>query len=415
MRVAYLTGRYPSVSHTFVLREAEELRARGLEVIPFSVWRSEARDLLARADREEAARTYNLLPPRPDWVRAHLAALGQGPRHYAKALRRALALSQPSPRGLALGALWFAESIVLWDRCRRGEVDHLHVHLNGTAPSVALLATAFAKDAGAGTRSWSLTVHGPAEFYDVARERLGRKVRSADLVVCISDFARSQLTGLVEEEHWGKLRVVHCGVDPQAFQPSSGRASEHGQGGRLRILSVGRMTQVKGQTVLLEAIAALRGRGVEVGATFVGDGPRRAELERLSASLGLDHEVTFAGAVGQDEIRPLYRQADLFCTSSFAEGVPVVLMEAMAMEVAVIAPAIMGIPELVEHGEQGLLVRPARSDLLADAIQRLAENAPERVALGAAGREKVIAEFSIADSADTLAGLFRARGADRSV
>lgn len=408
MKVAYLTGRYPSISHTFVLREVQELRARGVDVLPISVWRSEPGVLLARADRAEAGRTYSLLPAiGGDWLRAHVGAVRRGPRRYWSVFMRALGLSQPSPRGMAMAALWFAEAIVFWDRCRRAGAEHTHVHLNGTAPSVALLATGFARDIGVGPRTWSLTVHGPSEFYDVARERLGKKVRDADFVICISDFARSQLMGLVEESYWPKLEVVHCGVDPGAFRPTGKTSVSDGR--PVRILSVGRLSPVKGQAVLLEAIAVLRDQGMDVNATLVGDGPRRGALERMCLDRGLTDRVALVGSVGQDEIRNLYAEADIFCMSSFAEGVPVVLMEAMAMAIPVIAPAITGIPELVEHGEQGLLVRPARPDLLAAAIRRLIENPEERAALGRAARQKVIDQFAIGDSADLLAGLFASR------
>jgi len=408
MKVAYLTGRYPSVSHTFVLHEARALRERGLDVEPYSIWRSDAADLLAEVDRDEAARTYNLLPPhRLDWARAHLRALRHGPRAYLGALGRSLRLSQPTPRGVGMAGLWFAESIVLWDRCRDSRVEHIHVHLNGTAPSVALIATVFAEEVGEGTTSWSLTVHGPSEFYDVERERLPEKARGADAVVCISDFARSQLMGMVDERQWAKLHVVHCGIDSGVFAP--GARDGDAPPGSLHVLTVGRLTQVKGQAVLLDAIAQARADGLEVTATLVGDGPKRAELERLRDGLDLGPHVEFAGAVGHDEIRAHYQRADLFCISSFAEGVPVVLMEAMAMELPVVAPAVMGIVELIEDGKQGLLVRPGRPGLLAGAISALARDPTRRMELGRAGRKKVLDEFTIDGAADLLAELFAAQ------
>jgi glycosyltransferase involved in cell wall biosynthesis len=297
----------------------------------------------------------------------------------------------------------------------------VHVHLNGTAPAVALLLVHFAR--GDPDRwTWSMTVHGPSEFYDTPGERLAEKVRAATFVVCISDFCRSQLMGLVEERHWSKLHVVHCGVDHTVFAPvaaeasaagssavdapgvrsSAGPASGEAVGGGeqsaaspLRVLNVGRLVPVKGHALLIRAIAELRALGVDAALTVIGEGPARAELERLIGELELDTRVTLLGAVGQDEIVAHYRRADVFCMASFAEGVPVVLMEAMAQEIPVLATAIMGIPELVQDGVSGLLVRPGRADLLTRALCRLAQSPDLAAELGRRGRERVVEEFAI--------------------
>jgi glycosyltransferase involved in cell wall biosynthesis len=247
-----------------------------------------------------------------------------------------------------------------------------------------------------------MTVHGPSEFYDVEGEALPQKARSATFVVCISDFARSQLMAFLEEREWDKLEIVHCGVDPGAFAP----VSREGREGPLRLLAVGRLTQVKGQAVMLEAVSQLKARGIDVHVDVVGDGPRREALERLVVDLDVADRVAFAGAVGQDDIRGFYDRADAFVLSSFAEGVPVVLMEAMAAGLPVVAPGVMGVPELVRDGENGRLARPGRADEFAAAIAGLATAPDERRALGAAAREAVIREFNIADSAARLSELF---------
>jgi len=265
-----------------------------------------------------------------------------------------------------------------------------------------MLATEFANRAAGDDHTWSMTVHGPAEFYDVEGESLPAKVRDSAFAVCISDFARSQLMAFTEEEHWDKLHIVHCGVDPDAFAP----VERAGRDGPLELLCVGRLTQIKGQAVLLEALARLVADGVDVRLSVIGDGPRRQALERIAAERGLAGRVHFAGAVGQDEIGGYYDRADVFVLSSFAEGVPVVLMEAMASGLPVVAPAIMGVGELVRDGVNGTLVRPGRVDEFAAAIAGLASDARGRRELGAAARSTVRAEFDIARSATQLAGLF---------
>jgi len=401
MRLAYLIGRYPAISHTFILREVRALRRMGWQVHPFSIWATARDELISRAEREEAASTYALLPPRPrDWLRAHLSAARRSGAYLAT-LRRALRLAPTTPRGLLLGLSWFAESVVLWHRCDSHGIRHIHVHLGGTAPAVALLACELAGGEAAGW-SYSMTVHGPMEFYDVYSEALAEKVAGARLAVCISDYARSQLMAFTEERHWEKLHVVHCGIDPADFRPAAGEDRE----GPLQVVCVGRLVQVKGQATLIDAAAELERRGVDVEVELIGDGPKRADLEALAAERGVPDRVRFAGSVSQEQIRDRYARADAFCLPSFAEGVPVVLMEAMAMELPVVTTAITGVGELVEDGVSGLLVRPGRVDQLADAFEYLARDPALRRRLGVTGREKVRAEYDIEASATQLDSLF---------
>jgi glycosyltransferase involved in cell wall biosynthesis len=249
--------------------------------------------------------------------------------------------------------------------------------------------------------SWSMTVHGSAEFYDVAGERLADKVHSARLVICVSDFTRSQLMAQVTEQHWDKLRVIRCGVNPDEFAPHRVDAT-----GDFALVTVARLTQGKGHGVLLEALRELRDRGLAVRLILVGDGPKRSELEALARKLGIESAITFVGAVGREDVHEYYRAADAFCLPSFHEGVPVVLMEAMALELPVIATDVMGIRELVEHERNGLLVRPGRSDILAAALQQLIVDADLRRRLGAAGRETVLQTFDIRRSAAEIHAAF---------
>ena len=396
MRLAYLTGRHPTISHTFILQEVRALRVRGVEVETFSIWKTDAAELLADADREEAARTFSVFPLRP------LLLL----KAHATALRLALSMGVPGVRGRLLGLSWFVEAMTFWHTMAKRGVTHVHAHLNGSAPTVALIIAHFSRAAGR-PLTWSMTVRGPAEFYDVARERLSRKVREATFVVAISDFARSQLLGPVDAEHHAKIHVVHCGIDLAVFDPAlDATAEDHDRS--LHLLSVSRLTRIKVHAVLLGAIAQLVAQGVPVRATIVGDGPTREALESLAADWGVDDRVLFTGAVGHDAIRAHYAAADVFCLTSFAEGVPVVLMEAMAMRIPVVASRVMGVGELVEDGESGILLRPARPDLVADALRRLQASPELRRRMGAAGQAAVRRKFDVDDSTRQLAQLFSA-------
>ena len=407
-RIAYLTGRYPAVSHTFILREARALRDLGVDVQPFSIWRSAPGELLSAADRAEADRTTSFLPLDPvAALRAQLAAAAASPRGYLRTVVRALRLARAGVRGALVGLTWVLEATMLWCECRERGLRHVHVHLNGTAPAVALLATEFANrvDGGRPAHTWSMTVHGPSEFYDVEGEALAEKVRGADFVACVSDFARSQLMALVDEREWGKLHVVHCGVDSAALGHE--RPAQDGSGAPVHVLTVGRLTQVKGQAVLIDAVDRLTARGTDVRLTIVGDGPKRGELERIAErAAAADGRIRFTGAVSQDEIASYYESADVFALSSFAEGIPVVLMEAMAYGVPVVATRVMGVGELVEDGRSGLLVNPGRSDLMADAIARLAADPELSQTVRTAARATVEREFDVRRSAKRLAALF---------
>jgi glycosyltransferase involved in cell wall biosynthesis len=393
MRLAYLVGHYPAVTHTFILREIQQLRRQGFEIETFSVWRATEQDLLTSADREEYARTYALLPPRPaDYVRCHVVSGLRAPRPYLRTLARALRLSAHGLRGRVLGLSWFLEAVVVQRSCERRGIRHVHAHLDGTAPAVGLLVAHLGNGgADEGPWSFSMTVHGSKEFFDVARQRLARKVRAARFVICISDFTRSQLMALVDDTRWPRLRVVHCGIDPDHFAPGE---AGRGEDGSVRILTVGRLDNMKGVAILVDAVVELRRRGVHVTLTVVGDGPQREHLQRSAERGGVGEHITWAGSVGQDAIRAHYHDADLFCLPSFAEGIPVVLMEAMSTGLPVVANRITGIPELVEDEVSGLLVRPGRTDLLVEALERLADDAGLRERMGWAGREKVRREFA---------------------
>jgi colanic acid/amylovoran biosynthesis glycosyltransferase len=400
MRIGYLATHYPAVSHTFVLREVEALRRLGVEVETFSIHRTPDSELLSEADRHAAATTFAVIGPRPSIFVAHLAAFAARPARYLQSLALALRLASPGLRGRLWGLFYFAEAIAVWRKAQRMGVHHLHAQFADGATDVALLVSHFG---GVGW-SWSMAIHGPVEFYDVRLNRLPEKVRRARFMLAISHFGRSQLMTIADEADWGRIHVVHCGVDLSVFAPDGGRRAD----GVPHLLCVGRLVHLKGHSLLIEALGELSRRGTRAVLTFVGDGPKRIELEELALDLGVADRVRFVGAVGQDAIRDIYGSADVFCLPSLAEGLPVVLMEAMAFEVPVVSTRIMGIPELVDDGRSGLLVTPSRLDELTDALERLITDPALRARLGRAGREKVQAEFDIDRSARRLRDIFAA-------
>jgi colanic acid/amylovoran biosynthesis glycosyltransferase len=398
-RIAYLMSHYPAISHAFVLREVEHVRAAGVNLHTLSIHRSRAEALLAQADHDAAATTVSVLPTSARrLLGAHLDALVRSPRRYLSTLALALRTGAPGARERLWHLFYFAEAMVLLRHCRRVRIAHLHAHFADSATDAAMLVAHYRRGRSVDgvACSWSLAVHGSVEFYDVTRYALADKLAAARFAVAISDFGRSQLLRLSEPERWPHIHVVPCGVDPRVYQPPGHRA---GSDRAAEILFVGRLLHGKGLSLLLEAIATLRRRGLEVTATIVGDGPARTTYEADARRLGVTEHVRFLGAVGQDEIRTHYARADLFCLPSFAEGVPVVAMEAMAMELPVVSTRIMGIPELVQDGAHGLLVAPGRADVLTEALERLVRSPEERRRMGVAAREKVAADYDVARSA----------------
>lgn len=402
--VGYVVHTYPGLSHAFVLREVLGIRKAGGRVETFSVHRAGANDQLSEVDRREAARTESILPiDASRLTRIHLAALVRHPGAYVRTLAYALRQRRAGFRDSLWQLFYFAEAIVLWNGARAAGVRHLHAHLTNVAADLSWLAAVFGNHTGEGSWSWSMTVHGPTEFAAVEEFNLARKVAAADRVICISDFCRSQLMALSAPSGWQKLVVVHCGADLERYPYRGPRATDPG---RLDILSVGRLVPEKGQSLLLDAVASLAAEGLDVHLTVVGDGP---DAESLRARAGVldpgGHRFTFTGPLGQDRLPEVFAAHDVFCLPSFAEGVPVVYMEAMAVGLPVVATRIAGVPELIEDGRSGLLVAPGRADAVADALRRLAADHDLRRRLADAGRRSVEEGFDAQRLAARLAVL----------
>jgi colanic acid/amylovoran biosynthesis glycosyltransferase len=399
MRIAYLVGQFPRVSHTFITREIDGLRSLGVTIETHAIRPAPADELLTIQDRRAAAETWTILPPRwGDLARAHARAVTRHPVRYAATLALALRLSAGGLRNGLWQLFYFVEAILLWDRLRGRDIRHVHAHFANVATAVALLVAHF----GGQRWSWSFTMHGPTEFDDVTKFALAEKVRRARFVACISDYCRSQLMKLVDPEHWAKLEIVRCGVDPSAFAP----VERDGRSGRFEVLCVGRLVADKGQRVLVDAVSRLRHDDIDVRVTLAGDGPDRAHLEDRVSALDLRDAVTFAGLVDQGRIRDLCAAADAFCLPSFAEGLPVVLMEAMAMTLPVVTTQVMGTPELVDHGVSGELVPAGSVDALAAALHGLALDPARRLRYGLAGREKVESDYDVRVSVAALHDLY---------
>jgi glycosyltransferase involved in cell wall biosynthesis len=249
----------------------------------------------------------------------------------------------------------------------------------------------------------SMSIHGSGEFDDPRGFRLAEKIAASQFIRAIGYFGRSQLMRACPSEQWDKIEICRLGVNPGAAP----ERAPYGRGARFHLLCAGGMAPPRAFDVLIRALAACGNR--EIFLTLVGDGPDRPKLERLAAKCGVTPQVEFAGWTTQDELQPIYAAADAFVFSSFAEGIPVVLMEAMAMSLTCVAPWIAGIPELIRDGVDGLLVAPSDVEGMAEAIGRLHRDPELCRAMGESARERVLKLYNLERNIAELSEIFRRR------
>ncbi|MDH3683863.1 MAG: glycosyltransferase, partial [Acidimicrobiia bacterium] len=383
-RVAYLTGEYPRATDTWIQREVAALRDRGVVVDTFAVRRPGAEQLVGDEQRAEHARTTYLL----DRLRSasvagtHARLLARNPRRYLSALRLAWSTRRPGLAGSLYQLAYFMEAGVLADELRRRHLPHLHNHFGDSSCTVAMLAAELSG------RTFSFTLHGPGIFFEPHTWRLDEKLRRAAFCACISYFCRSQAAIFAAPGDGNRLHIIHCGIDPTALQP------RRHEGTGDRVLFVGRLAEVKGLPVLLEALRIVAKTHPTVSLTVVGDGPGRERFEAVARDLGLTGAVDFVGYRSQAEVASHLAETDVFVLPSYAEGVPVTLMEAMGSGLPVVATQVGGVSELVEHERNGFIVKPGDPAELADRISTLVGDPRRRQRFGDAGRSRVESDFS---------------------
>jgi colanic acid/amylovoran biosynthesis glycosyltransferase len=256
---------------------------------------------------------------------------------------------------------------------------------------------------------WSFTAHGPEEFDKAKFIALPEKIRRADFVVAVSSFGRSQLFRNVSHDHWHKIKVVHCGIESAFYEHASAQP-----GAERRLICVGRLCEQKGQLLLIEAARQLSDRGTEFELVLAGDGEMRGDLETLIARYGLAKQVRITGWISSDQVRDEILAARALVLPSFAEGLPVVIMEAMALRRPVISTYVAGIPELVVPGEHGWLVPAGDVEALASAMQACLDASPQTIArMGAAARERVLERHNVDKEAGKLVGLIQLNAAQQ--
>ena len=389
--LAYLLSQYPAINHPFMLREVRRLRELGFEILVASIRPPDRPfDKLTAAEQEEAGSTFYIKSSGFGGVlRAHLATLFSRPTGYWRGLRCALRTGRS-------GILYFVEAVIAGRWMMRRRLSHVHIHYCST---VGLIATRIFPI------SMSVTFHGQAEFANPVGFRLPEKIQASLFCRTISLHGRSQMLKVISYREWPKIEVTFLGVDPQEFAPRPFRPDPD----PFQIACVGQLDPVKGQHTLLAALDLLVRQGRRVGLRIAGDGPGRAALEEDIARRNLTQHVVMEGYLNQDKLRDLYAACDVLALPSFAEGIPVVLMEAMAMEIPCVATWITGIPEIIAHETDGLLVPPGDAEALARSLARLMDDPALRCSLGERARLKILEKFDLHRNTEHLAEVFRRR------
>ena len=396
MKIAYLINQYPKVSHSFIRTEILALEGLGHSVMRIAMrgWDAELVDPVDASERERTR--YALRGGAGPLLGAALQIAVGRPGRFLAGLTAAWRLSRGGERSFAYHLIYLFEACLALRWVSRENIEHLHAHFGSNSAAVALLVRKL------GGPPYSFTVHGPEEFDKPLQWKLREKVASAAAVIAITSFCRSQLYRWSDPADWHKIEIVHCAIDPRfgeiaATPPPDNRT----------LVCVGRLCEQKGQLLLVEAVAMLHRRGVPIDLVLAGDGEMRADIERAVAAAGLANHVRITGWIGADEVREQLEQARALVLPSFGEGLPVVIMEAMARGRPVLTTYIAGIPELVRDGVEGMLVPAGDVEALADAIERLLAMAPgELAAIGTAAQERVLARHSAATEAGKLARVF---------
>jgi colanic acid/amylovoran biosynthesis glycosyltransferase len=403
MTVAYLVNQYPQTSQSFIRREIAGLEAAGITVQRFTLRRWDG-PLADPADDAERNRTRVVLSVGGlGLVLAVLRELFTHPVRFCRALLLTIEVGNLSDRGIFLHFAYLAEACVLSKWLTDSKAQHLHAHFGTNSTTVAMLTREL------GGPTFSFTAHGPEEFDAIEGLSLPRKIQRAKFVVAISAFGYAQLCRCSPPREWSKIRIIRCGVDA-SFLNSLETISPTGSDNN-KFVCVGRLESQKGHLQLIEAVAALVADGKDILVTLVGDGSMRPIIEQRIRELRVEKNFHLAGWLSNSQVRSEILASRALVLSSFAEGLPVVIMEALALGRPVISTWVAGIPELVEPGKSGWLVPAGDSASLKTALREALETDPAKLAaMGAEGRRWVMENHDSTAEARKLAALFADKG-----
>lgn len=393
MTLAYLMNTYPITSTTFVRREIHAHENAGLDVKRFAI-RDWSETLVDPRDRDEIAKTtYILKQGIVPLAWRTVVEMATNPVGFIRALGTCLRLMASKDGAGLKNAAYLVEAVFFKQASVAAGVHHVHAHFSTNSTAVALLSRRL------GGPSYSFTAHGPDEFNDPAIKGMPIKVAHAEFVAAITDYASGVILEATSGKGAEKVHVVRCGIELSEFEPTPPPDNA-------RIVCVGRLCPAKAQVLLIEAIAPLIAEHPTVELVLIGDGEDRKMIEARIAELGLQSYVTLAGWGTGEDVRKAILEARLFALPSFAEGLPIVLMESLAMGRAVITTRITGIPELVDE-DCGWVVEAGDVPALSEALRRaLASDDAALIEKGKVGRARVVAHHDQTKNAAALRRYF---------
>jgi colanic acid/amylovoran biosynthesis glycosyltransferase len=403
MRIAYLINQYPKVSHSFIRREILAMERQGFDIMRISI-RGWDEDLVDEADVAERKKTRYVL--QSGWLAIAGAVLKSAISHpilFIRGLSLAIRMGWRAERPLPYHLIYLAEACLIRRWLAQSGVEHVHAHFGTNSAEVAMLVQEL------GGPRFSFTAHGPEEFDKAQPIKLDEKIRRAAFVVAVSSFGRSQLFRQVEHRHWNKVHIVHCGLEPAFFEGEpSYPTSRH-------FICVGRLCEQKGQLLLIEAARRLVETGVDFTLTLAGDGELRHEIDALIKRYRLSSRIAITSWISSGEVRRRLLESRALVLPSFAEGLPVVIMEAMALRRPAISTYVAGIPELVHDGENGWLVPAGDVDALIRAMQDCLKLLPAHLQEMTDAARTWVAQHHLIDTEATNLGRLIRNQIDRAV
>ncbi len=400
MSLAYLSNVLPNLTETFIYGEVFRVRERGFDVRTYSL-RRPAAIYFAEEARPIYATTWYLLPVGLSaFVKSHCSFMLHAPLRYLRAFAKMMTGTHNRPKDRFRSLMHFAEGVVLARKMQEDGVEHIHAHFASQATSVARVVHLLTGI------PYSFTGHAHDIWHD--RILLPEKLHEARFVATCSQMGRRHLLSQAQSDVSAKVHVVYHGLDVDKFP-----YLPNGEGREKNfILSVGRLTAQKGFPDLIKACAILKGRGIEFTCTIIGQGEDKESLQALIESEGVAGLVVLAGAVGQEKIKEYYRRAWVFALACVdtadgnRDGIPNVLMEAMAIGVPVVTTANSGQPELIRDGRDGLLVPSHSPAILADAIGTLFDDVHLRKRVRTEARKRIEDSFDCRKTIEPLIDLF---------
>lgn len=395
-QIAYFINQYPKVSHSFIRREILALEKQGFDILRIALrgWDAEVVDAEDKLERERTqyvlqAGVWGLIGP-------VIQTFIRSPVKFLSALKFAIKMGIRADRPWPFHLVYLAEACRMLPWVQAKEITHIHAHFGTNSTEVVMLLKLL------GGPCYSFTVHGPEEFDKPGFIKLRDKVAHAAFVVAISSFGRSQLFRWIDYQDWKKVQVVHCGLEPSfhegAMQPITSAP---------RLVCVGRLCEQKGQMLLINAFSTLAARGIDFELVLAGDGEMRAEIEELIRQHSLESKVRITGWISSNQVREEILASRAMVLPSFAEGLPVVIMEAMALRRPVLTTYVAGIPELVHPGENGWLFPAGDVDELIKALEDFLDTPTEIIEkMGQAAHQRVLERHSIDVEAAKLAKFF---------